>query len=280
MANTKGLTAQRSAPRGRHKKSADSKEPRAEAALHRFLTRRMRDLSAIPGRTKRSAARLALVAAIREGHLTPGAILPSEKALTTILKVSLGTVQSALLQLQQAGTIIRRRGDGTRVASAEPLSDSIWHFRFIAKETGSPLRLARQAVEIDRTDESGPWSTFFDRCPSFVRIRRLMTMSDASVIYAEMYLDENAAAGLVDIDPEELDMVSIRPFLEEAFGLYTASARHSVQTTTFRRNTAGALGLCAGKPYFEIHARALSADRKPVYFQRIFARCSFYILDF
>lgn len=218
---------------------------------------------------------------MREGYLGPGAMLPSEKALTDILGVSLGTVQAALRQLQQSGTIIRRRGDGSRVASVEPLSDSIWHFRFIARATGHPLRFVRQAVEVDRVCDGGPWSDFLGDCSSFVRIRRRMTMSDGSLIHAEMYLDEAALAGLADIDPQELEMVNIRPYLEETFGLFTAGARHTIRLTTPGRRFAADLGgLEPGQRYFEIHAKAFTAERAPAYFQRIFARCADCVLDF
>jgi len=252
----------------------------SDLSLERFLTKQMRAHSRARGRTKRSAARLALVAAIREGQLQPGAMLPSEKALTAILGVSLGTVQAALRQLQQADTIIRRRGDGSRVASVEPLTDSIWHFRFISKATGRPMRFVRQAITVDRVSTRGPWNDFLGESSAFIRIRRKMTMSAGVRIFGEMYLDGSIAPGLAAIDPEELEMVSIRPYLEEHYGLFAAGARHTIATTALARKAASQMGLEPGPRYFEIHAKAFTAERAPIYFQRIFARCSDCILDF
>ena len=251
-----------------------------DQSLNRSLARQMRVHSRTRGRTKRSAARLALVAAIRDGQLKPGDMLPSEKALTGILGVSLGTVQAALRQLQQAGTIIRRRGDGSRVASVEPLTDSIWHFRFISKATGRPMRFIRQAIAVDCVPIRGPWNEFLGESSAFVRIRRKMTMSAGARIFAEMYLDVRVAPGLTTIDPRELEMVNIRPYLEENYRLFTAAARHTITTTTLGRRAASQMGLQPGPQYFEIHAKAFTAERAPVYFQRIFARCSDCILDF
>ena len=262
------------------RRSGTVRKPAPDTTVEGFLAAQMRIHSATPRRSKRSAARLALVAAMREGYLGPGAMLPSEKALTAILDVSLGTVQAALRQLQQSGTIIRRRGDGSRVASVEPLSDSIWHFRFIDKATGHPLRFVRQAVEVDRVTGAGPWTEFLGECSSLVRIRRRMTMSDGSLIHAEMYLDERVVTGLADIDPQELEMVNIRPYLEETFGLFTAGARHTIRTTKPGRRAAADLGLEPGQRYFEIHAKAFTAERAPAYFQRIFALCADCVLDF
>lgn len=253
---------------------------RSARALERFLSATMRNHLAVPGRTKRTAARLALVAAIRQGHLQPGALLPPEKALTAILGVSLGTVQAALRQLQQTGTIVRRRGDGTRVASAEPLSQSVWHFRFLDRTTLLPVRFTGQEIAISRTTATGPWSAFLENAEAFIRIQRLMAMSDGARVFAEMYLDEARTPGLLSTPVQELDMVNIRPYLEETFGLRTARAGHIVQVATPSPAETRAFGLEARQSYFEIHARAFTGDGAPVYFQRIFAKASRYALDF
>lgn len=253
---------------------------RSEKALHAFLAKEMRSLSAVPSRTKRSAARLTLVSAMREGLLPPGAGLPPEKELAVILDVSLGTVQAALQQLQQTGTIIRRRGDGTRVASVEPLSDLIWHFRFRDKETSHPLRFVKRTVDVTEDNAHGPWSEFLGDCPRCVRIARRMYSGANSFVYAEMYLDVTRASGLGSIDPAELDTVNIRPYLEETFGIRTAWARHTIAVRSLTRKEASGFGLDGKAQYFEIHAKAFAADGTPVYFQRIFADCANYILDF
>ena len=53
---------------------------------------------------------------VRGGHLAPGARLPSVRALATQLEVSLITVRRAYADLEQAGLLIRRQGQGTFVA--------------------------------------------------------------------------------------------------------------------------------------------------------------------
>lgn len=268
----------------RHKKTASSGKSSAphgkNRSLEDFLLKQMRALLAAPGRTKRTSVRLALVAAIREGYLAPGARLPAETDLTAILGVSLGTSQAALRQLQQAGVIVRRRGDGTRVASAEPLSQVIWHFRFLDKTTLLPVRFQAHKVEISSARTAGPWSNVLTDADGYIRVARYIRMSDGSSVFAEMILDQAAATGLLETAPEELDMINIRPYLEETFGLETARARHIVRTTTLPARTARALGLKPATPYFEIHAHAFSGDGTPVYFQRIYANSAHYALDF
>ncbi len=232
------------------------------------------------GRTKRSAVRLAIIAAIREGLLKPGDTLPSEKRLTSVLGVALGTVQAALRQLQLSDTIVRRRGDGSRVASIEPLSETTWHFRFRSKKDDQPLRFTRQDVQIDLIDERGEWSEYLQPATRYIRIARHMAMSDNSVVYAEMYLDADAAPGLDRIDPEELNMVNIRPYLDEMFGLSAIGTRHSVRTTRLSKKRLLEMKLPSGTVSLEIRAEAYAQQREPVYYQRIYADSESCILDF
>lgn len=237
--------------------------------VEQVLARNMAITSARGGLTKRSAARLAVVNTIQSGVLRPGDKLPSELKLTDILGVSLGTVQAALRQLQLVGAIVRRRGDGSRVASAEPLGQSVWHFRFVSKADGKPLRIANERVRIEETTTRGNWSDYIGDIPVFVRIRRDVVLFDGTPAGAEMYLDASQVPGLIDMDPNELDMVNIRPYLQERFALITAGANHVARTVKLDEETAALFGLETGPDYFDIVARAYSNDDSPVYYQRI-----------
>jgi len=246
-------------------------KPLHKTDLPAALAQLMKETRADPGRTKRSAARLAIVKAIRNGILCPGDYLPPETQLTSIFGVSLGTVQAALRQLQQTGTIVRRRGAGSRIASTEPLVRDVWHFRFLARTNDQPLRMMDETVWIDKIEDQGNWSDFLGIHPQYIRIRRKLIMQNGMIAGAEMYLDAALAPGLEDIDPSELGMINIRPFLEDQFGIATASANHVVQTRMLDRGEAATFGLPVGAEIFEIHAKAYSSAQQPVYFQRILA---------
>ena len=248
---------------------ANRKPDPQQAAVADALAAAMKEASLNPGRTKRSAARLAIAAAIRKGVLKPGDYLPPEVWLTEILGVSLGTVQAALRQLQQMGAIVRRRGDGTRVASAEPLGRDIWHFRFVDKQSGHPVRISKERLWIDRVSDTGEWTEFLGGAPDYVRIRRQVTLQDGTRVGAEMFLSAKAVPGLDAVDPEELDMVNIRPYLEERFAMAATAASHMVQTSVVGAACAKAFDLARGLDVLEIHARAVTTAQTPVYFQRI-----------
>ncbi|MFI0445839.1 PLP-dependent aminotransferase family protein [Actinomadura sp. 6N118] len=76
-------------------------------------------LEVAPG-GRRSGLESALRAAIREGRLTSGTLLPSTRGLATELGLSRGTVTAAYDQLAEEGYLIIRPGSGTRVADLPP----------------------------------------------------------------------------------------------------------------------------------------------------------------
>ncbi len=249
--------------------------------LGAFLHRRLRANLAQPRRTKRSAVRLALTAAIREAVLGPGDRLPPETELAGMLDVSLGTVQAALRQLQQVGVITRRRGDGSKVAVKAADDSPIWHFRFARRRDGGGVRLINQTVlRIDITADRGAWTEFLGPRPAYVRIRRRYDEPDCRPIGAEMFLDPALAPGLSQLTPADLEMINIRVHLFEQFGIETTGAEHRVQTATADAETAARFGIAPGEAVFEIHAEAFSADHRPTYFQRIYVPSADYVLLF
>lgn len=74
--------------------------------------------------------------------------------------------------------------------------------------------------------------------------------------------------------------IDIRPYLEERFGIVTASAEHDICVCKLEPTVAAEFDLTALTDMFEIHARTFTRERSPVYFQRIFAPVSTCILTF
>jgi GntR family transcriptional regulator len=254
----------------------------AQGRVPAILARHLAAELATPGRTKRAAVRLALARAIRLRQLREGQALPSEQALGEMLGVSLGTVQAALRQLQQIGVIVRRRGQGSRIASTEPLDPIVWHFRFERLRDHAPLHLVTDWIDIDQITRSGPWSEYLrgDDLAAYVRIRRRYAAPGWPAIGAEMFIVAALVPGLASMPSAELASVNIRPFLQERFGVATLGADHRVRLVKLGKAVAGSLGLAVGASCYEIHARAYSHERCPVYFQRIYAPVKDYALNF
>lgn len=239
-----------------------------------FLASEMQRFSVSGSVTKRSAARLAIASAISNGVLPKGSRIPPEKQLALILGISLGTVQAALQQLQQSSIIVRRRGDGSRVASTEALSRDTWHFRLLATDTGDPLRISKADVDVEVTTRRGPWSEFFPDHEKFILVRRRLIMSESVSVGAEMMLPRDLVRGLEDIPPDELKMINIRPFLAEKHGFLISRAEHQIETIYVNDLDARRLNLERGTLAFQITAKAFLHDTTPGYWQRIVAPCN------
>ncbi len=246
----------------------------AEMVVCKALAAEMRAVQAAQKCTKRTAVRLAISNAIQSKVIKPGDYLPSELALTKILNVSLGTVQAALLQLRDVGLIIRRRGDGTRVAAHEPLSETVWHFRFLSKDNQLPLRIVEETLQLETVAEDGFWSDHLGGGQTCDRIVRQLGMLDGTRVGADMYIPRSLARGLADIDTTELQMINIRPFLEMHLNLKVTGREHMVTTVTPDPETLRIFELTSGGTYYEIHARTWSSDSRPVYYQRILVATS------
>ncbi|TYC80119.1 GntR family transcriptional regulator [Stappia sp. BW2] len=230
-----------------------------------------------PRETKRSALRLALISAIRDGVVRPGDRLPPEAEIAQRLSLAPGTVQSALGQLQDLGLIVRRRGDGTRVADGEPIGPNVWHFRFRVAATGKHFRVTSTRVEVLRTNETGVWSEHLGEGPYTV-IRRRMS-GDGINVGAEMYLP----AGLINIDNielSELEGVNVRTHLEALLGKRAQRLRTTVATMQLSLRDAAMFDLVPDTPVFFIQARTRLSDEKPLYHQNIYAPSDLLALEF
>ncbi len=213
--------------------------------------------------------RIALVGAIRDGVLKPQERLPSEIELADDIGVSLGTMQSALGQLRDMGLIHRRRGDGTRVADTDQIDPSVWHFRFRMRQSGKPLRLLHQEVELTTTDSRGPWTEHLGELARYTVIRRSIVGTDSTPIGSRMYLDD-ALVSPTRLNPRELQSANMRMVLERRLGIISSQTTHEAVVVSLDAGTAAQFGMIAGQQCFEIHARTMTSAGKPFYYQEIF----------
>ena len=230
--------------------------------------------------TKRTAVRLAISNSIKIGALQPGDYLPSEKVLAEVLNVSLGTVQVALGQLQDTGLVQRRRGDGTRVSDTEPFTDNIWHFRFLSRDSNTPLRMVDSKLMMSRVSSAGYWPEIFGDQAFYFCFTRKIRMQEGTRAAAYMYIPGSLSKDLDKVDVSELEMVNIRPFLETYLNLKINRHTSRVSVVTPDKAEKIGLGLLAQQPYYEISAIAFTGAKTPVYYQRIFVSVADCNLEF
>ncbi|MCS5544854.1 MAG: GntR family transcriptional regulator [Gammaproteobacteria bacterium] len=77
---------------------------------------------------------------ITSGNLTIGDLIPSEKQLSKLLDVSVGTVRKAIDKLENSRLLYRHHGKGTYV-SDYGFDNSMFNFFSYGSETGSSIRI-------------------------------------------------------------------------------------------------------------------------------------------
>jgi GntR family transcriptional regulator len=246
----------------------------------RDLAAYMAESLEVPGRTKRTAARLAISSAIRDGVFAPGDKLPPEIELAAMLGIGLGTVQVALRQLQEIGSIIRRRGDGTRVASAEPLDPSVWHFRFIRLSDGMPLHADIEWVRVALVPLDHIVEKHLGKHIGCHRIRRRCSARGCAPFATEMYINPDLNIDISQLSPDELRMVNIRSYLEDEFNIIAGGSNQTVILGPLPDQVRRDFDLPEYELIYEIHALTTARDSTPIYFQRIYVPATEYALNF
>ncbi len=154
--------------------------------------------------TKYKAVYDSIVAGIEAGQWLPGDRLPTEAALASSAKVSLGTVQKALRILEQEGIIVRRHGSGTYIKSASPGANEIFNFFFLSDD-GSALPLYTKVLDISVTRKAGPWSKLLGNDGSFIKVTRVTNVNLEFQTFMELYAREPQFGKLLDMPIRELD---------------------------------------------------------------------------
>lgn len=243
------------------------------------LAQYMQDALKVPGRTKRTAARLAINSAIREIY-SPGDVLPPEKDLALILGVGLGTVQVALRQLQEIGAITRRRGDGTRVSSGRSFNEDLWHFRFEDVRTGSAIHLTDEWVKLDLVPQNPVLEERLGKHVAYQRIRRVYTAPGRAPVAAEMFLNPALKLDLSTTSVDGLQKLNIRKYLEDEFDIHASGWEQTVTLAKLSDKVASEFGLSPGMQVQVVNALTTMVDETPIYFQRFYVPADEYTLNF
>lgn len=234
-----------------------------------ILCRELERAVARGGESKVQTLSSALFDLIERGFWRPGDRLPGEKELSIVLSVSLGTVQAALRPLQSSGLLERRRGAGTFVAKAKELGSSIWHFRFRAADGDGLLPWTSTVHSIDEIVGSGEWSDFMNFAPSFIRICRVIQVSDKFEVYSEVYLEGPRFRPLLDIPLDVLSGKNLRVFLHERYNAPTLRAIHRVATVEIPRYIAKLIKVAPGSRGINMKALSYTFRDVPISYQRI-----------
>jgi GntR family transcriptional regulator len=208
---------------------------------------------------------------INKGKLKPGDRLPSEDKLVSTLGYSLGTVQRALRHLVELGVVERVHGSGTFVAGARAPEEHLRHYRFLNEDGSKLLPIFFITHEITHTNCKGPWADALghDRA-GFVKIERVISVNREFEIFSELYLPASQFSSLLEIQPSELDGVSIRDMLAERFNMQTLDTRETIVCNVFPPRVAKVINMPIGQFGVILTASNTSHRHIPIIWQRAY----------
>ena len=201
----------------------------------------------------------ALDAAIVDGRLAPGAVLPREPDLAAGLGLSRQTVGRALNDLAERGLVIRRRGVGTFIAPRrveQPL-DRLYSFVHTLASAGRPPAAQLLGVRLTADDEASRLLTG-SADGLVVEIGRLFYFEDVPVVLEHAYLPVEYGQRL------PLDRLAdgvIDDLLRELCGVDIDRGEEVLSMATLPKSAAALLRLRPGAPAFSIVRTAYAGAR-------------------
>ncbi len=215
------------------------------------------------GAPKSACLAQALLRSLESGVWQPGDRLPTEALLTDALPVSLGTVQSALRELVNSGSITRKRRDGTRFAEVLNPQTRNLHIRFFNEKIGRFLISRGRILKLYETTQKGPWRDFLNPKGPCLKITRELDMESHFTIQNEFYLEAKKFAGLADLPVEEWENDNLRHLLHERFNAPTLRATQSLRFRTAKHREKA-----TDASVMELAVQAFTIGDKPLFFQK------------
>ena len=170
---------------------------------------------------KRAKLHRAMLKMIENGFWNPGDRLPTDLELTKKLPVSLATVQAAMQLLAEQEIVVRKKRDGTVVASEQHLSRDLIFFRFAEPGDDKVVPVEDVELSVEEIGEHGPWAGFLGPRDRYVKLSRTLTIDNAFLISSDFYFANPRLRVLLDLPPATLMGLAVRPMLQVRFGLPT-----------------------------------------------------------
>jgi GntR family transcriptional regulator len=213
------------------------------------------------------AVKRALLRAIEDGALPPGAALPAEGPLAGGFSVSVGTLRHAVDELVAEHILVRRQGRGTFVATH---SEARFLFQFFHVERSDGLRQAPevQLVSFERARLSDDAAAALgarvgDPC---VALENRLLLQGRAVVHDRLLLPTTLFKGLTERRLRERPG-TLYQLWQSDFGITVLRAEERARAVGADRSAARVLGVAPGTPVLQVRRTALTFGDKPVEFR-------------
>lgn len=229
--------------------------------------------------SKHLRVRGAILEAIFNRHLQAGDQIPPEQELSAALAVSLGTVQRALRELSQDGTLVREHGRGTFVAEPSLPNDEVWQFRFRRPGDDRVPPVSSVVLENSIVEGPGRWSDALGPDENgFLKVVRIVSVSGEFDCYNEIYFRMSRFGTIREFFVTKPRNINVKTILTNTFNAPTLAITQMARVAQMPPE-AHVLGLSDGTVGMEIDAVGHSYGKEPIFLQRIWFPQTDYFLD-
>lgn len=217
-----------------------------------------------PGLPLYRAVKRALLAAIEDGRLPPGATLPNEAALSAAFGVAIGTLRQAVGELVAEHVLLRRQGRGTFVATHSP-ERFLFQFFHIERADGHHEAPVVELVSFQRGRLDDDAAEALQARPGDAAwlIENRLLLQGRAVVHDHLQLPQSLMRGLTEKRFRERPGTIYRLY-QEAFGITVLRAQERVRAVAASHDIARVLGVVTGTPMLQVRRTALSFGDKPV----------------
>jgi GntR family transcriptional regulator len=201
---------------------------------------------------------------ISSGEWQPGDRLPSEPTLCRLYDVSRTVVRQTLLEMQNKGLIVKRKGKGSFVAKPKVKESLVQKLTGFYQDTVNrgfrPVtQVLRHEVEPAKPKIAGflgvePGTLVFN-------IERLRFVNDEPLVLVETFLPYALCPGLAEID---LSHRSLYATLENDFGLVLSHGRRAIEAVIANEREAQLLEIEIGAPLILLDSVSYLQDGTPI----------------
>lgn len=206
----------------------------------------------------------ALLRAMEDGAVAPGAALPSEAELAATLAVSVGTVRRAVDELVADHIVVRRQGRGTFVATHD--TERLL-FQFFHVERCDGLRESPQvellAFERQRAEAEVAEALRLREGDAVWAIENRLSLQGRPVVHDRLWLAASLFKGLTERRFRERPG-TIYQLYQGEFGITVVRAAERARAVAADRAAARVLGVAVGSPVMQVRRVAMSFGDRPV----------------
>lgn len=211
---------------------------------------------------------------IENGLWSPGALIPTEKALAEQHQVSIGTVKKAILNLINEGWLYRLQGKGTFVAGTTLRRENLKYYRYMDFFGGEETELKIGFLELKKVRVQKAINTALKIGihDNLYELRRYLGTPQKPLIYVVSYLPQKLFPGFDEHPSSKFEKTTLYGMVEQDYGMPTIFNQELIGVGRADAEVARVLEVPEGEPLLYVEMLAFTYNEKPYEYRYSYCR--------